>query len=289
MLDLGSLEVIIVFLFSLLIGRVFSIKLPGFVFQGIVLVLVWSISAWAAASGIEALKVSLYHTVIFLVLIILFVFGIGSFYTERSRRISAHVEARPNYPIIIAIASGWLTGIYANWLQAYLSQVIWPLVLAVIFVTGLAMHSTINLEAIRNGGEVFLKALSVTLVSAFLAGIVASIFLRVPLRYSLSILFGLGWYSFAGPFVAQFFGPSAGLTAFLVNILREQATFILTPLLSRFKVATISLGGATTMDNTLSVFIYTYGEEAAVPSIMHGFVLTFIVPLLDSIVVMLPI
>jgi len=43
------------------------------------------------------------------------------------------------------------------------------------------------------------------------------------------------------------------------------------------------------MDNTLSVFIYTYGEEAAVPSIMHGFVLTFIVPLLESIVVMLPI
>ncbi|MGC9108087.1 MAG: LysO family transporter, partial [Infirmifilum sp.] len=90
--------------------------------------------------------------------------------------------------------------------------------------------------------------------------------------------------SFAGPFIAQAYGPLWGFTAFLVNVLREQATFILVPLLRKPFLSMVSLGGATTMDNTLPVYGYVYGEEASVVSIIHGFVLTLLIPFLQGFI-----
>ena len=284
----SSFTIIVVFALSIALGRVLKIRIPRAVFQAMVLVLVWSISVWSAASGIEALKASLAHTLAFLALIILSVLVVGAVFVEEGKKSSSPVHVHLNSPIILAVPLGWLTGIYASWLRDLLSRIIWPLVLAVIFATGLTMQLSITSRAVRSGGRIVLKALSATITSAFLAGLAASFVLRVPLNYSLSIVFGLGWYSFAGPFVAQHFGPVGGLTAFLVNVMREQATLILTPVLARFKVSTVSLGGATTMDNTLPIYIYTYGEEATVPSIIHGFILTLLVPVLETLAIMIP-
>ncbi|MEM4439494.1 MAG: LysO family transporter [Pyrobaculum sp.] len=62
----------------------------------------------------------------------------------------------------------------------------------------------------------------------------------------------MGWYSFTSPFLANIAGDEEGVYGLLVNLLREQLTYITAPFLTkRFgKVGVLAVGGATTMDNT---------------------------------------
>ncbi len=64
---------------------------------------------------------------------------------------------------------------------------------------------------------------------SLLAGLVLSPILRVPLRASLAVALGFGWYTFDGPAVAAYAGPYLGVMAFLANFLREQLTFAVVP------------------------------------------------------------
>lgn len=285
MVPLDSWSVVTVFVASVVVGRALRLSLPKAFFDVSVGVLVWAISAWAASSGLEALKYSLAQTLLFLAAIVCYVVVLGALASRGAAHARAGARPRPNVYLLALIAVGWASGLSAGWLRPYLSEALPVLVLAVIAATGLTMHSALSVASLRRGGVVALKAVAVTLASAVLAGLTVAALLGLSPHYALSVTLGLGWYSFAGPFVAQFLGPEQGFTAFLVNILREQLTFALVPVISRFRVSAISLGGATTMDNTLPVYAYVYGDDAVVPSIVHGFLLTFLVPFLEALVV----
>lgn len=73
-----------------------------------------------------------------------------------------------------------------------------------------------------------------------------------------------------------------GTVALLSNIMREMITLLCAPLLVRWfgNLAPISAGGATTMDTTLPIIARYAGQEFAVVSIFHGFVIDFSVPFL---------
>jgi uncharacterized membrane protein YbjE (DUF340 family) len=152
-------------------------------------------------------------------------------------------------------------------------------VLALIAVTGLYVSSSVSLRSVSSGARSALAACAVGVLIAVAAGAVGSVLLGVPLELSVAATLGMGWYSFTGPYIASVYGPAEGFAAFLLNVLREQATF---PLVRGSRVVMLSLGGATTMDNTLPVYVYTYGEDFAPASILHGFIMTVAVPFLVS-------
>jgi len=105
---------------------------------------------------------------------------------------------------------------------------------------------------------------------------ILSVALGLPLPATLSVSLAFGWYSLAGPLVAQSIGPAAGLLAFLANFFRENATMLSAPALGRQLrgEGLAAMGGATSMDTTL-YFITRYGDpEAGTLALSSGLVLT---------------
>lgn len=93
---------------------------------------------------------------------------------------------------------------------------------------------------------------------------------------------GMGYYSLSSIFITQYKGPELGTLALLSNILREIMTLLCAPLLVRWfgNLASISAGGATTMDTTLPIITRSAGQQFVIVSIFHGFITDFSVPFL---------
>lgn len=93
---------------------------------------------------------------------------------------------------------------------------------------------------------------------------------------------GFGYYSLSSIFITEYKGAELGTIALLSNILRELITLLFASSLVKYfgKLATISVGGATTMDTTLPVILNFSGKEFIVVSVFHGFILDLSVPFL---------
>lgn len=102
---------------------------------------------------------------------------------------------------------------------------------------------------------------------------------------ALAVGSGFGYYSLSTIFITEYKGAELGTIALLSNIIRELMTLLLAPILVKYfgKLAPISAGGATTMDTTLPVILRFSGQEFAVVSVFHGFILDFSVPLLVTL------
>ena len=96
---------------------------------------------------------------------------------------------------------------------------------------------------------------------------------------------GFGYYSLSSIFITEYKGAELGTLALISNISREIITLLLAPLMVRWfgNLAPISAGGATTMDTTFPIITRCCGEEVAVVSILHGFIVDFSVPFLVTL------
>jgi len=104
----------------------------------------------------------------------------------------------------------------------------------------------------------------------------------VGLRESLAVGSGFGYYTLASVLIAQLGGKTLGVVALLSNIMREMATLLAAPLMSRYfgRLAPIVSGGATSMDTTLPIITRSVGTDYAVISVVNGVVLTLLAPVL---------
>ncbi len=128
-------------------------------------------------------------------------------------------------------------------------------------------------------------------VGAVVAAPVFTLVSGTALRVSLATSLAFGWYSLAGPLVADRAGAVFGLLAFLTNFLREDLTMLLAPLVGRRLRGggLAALGGATAMDTTL-FFVTRYGDrEAASLALASGLILTLAASLLLPAVLSLPV
>lgn len=98
----------------------------------------------------------------------------------------------------------------------------------------------------------------------------------------LAIGSGFGYYSLSSIFITEMKGAELGTIALLANIMREIITLLCAPLLARWfgPLAPISVGGATSMDTTLSIITRAAGEEYSVVAVFHGVAVDFSVPFL---------
>ncbi|HCX72845.1 MAG TPA: hypothetical protein DHM37_03920 [Candidatus Cloacimonas sp.] len=114
-----------------------------------------------------------------------------------------------------------------------------------------------------------------------------SIFLKsTSLQESLAVGSGFGYYSLSSIIITQKAGETVGVIALLANISREIITLLFTPLFVKIfgKLAPISAGGATSMDTTLPIISRFSGHDYAIVSVVHGTILTILVPFLVSFI-----
>ena len=123
-------------------------------------------------------------------------------------------------------------------------------------------------------------------IGSLLGGVAGSIALQMPLRESLCISAGMGWYSLSGVLLIDLISAEIGTIAFLSNILREILTFLLIPLLAKYLngYTAIAPAGATSSDTSLSILIKYTDEEVAMMAVINGVLCTSVIPILINFI-----
>ena len=123
------------------------------------------------------------------------------------------------------------------------------------------------------------------IIGSLIGGIVCGMVLKYPFHEAISISGGLGWYSLAGVTIGNLAGASVGSVAFLSNLMREIASFVLIPFAAKHlnAYACIAIAGATSEDTTLPMIMRYTDAKAAVFSVVNGVICATFVPILFSI------
>ncbi|SNY72481.1 lysine exporter LysO family protein [Enterobacter sp. CC120223-11] len=121
----------------------------------------------------------------------------------------------------------------------------------------------------------------VVVASSLVGGVINAFILGLPIKTGLAMASGFGWYSLSGILLTESFGPVIGSAAFFNDLARELIAIMLIPgLVLRHRSTALGLCGATSMDFTLPVLQRSGGVEIVPAAIVHGFILSLLVPLL---------
>ncbi|AIR02072.1 hypothetical protein LG71_20175 [Pluralibacter gergoviae] len=122
---------------------------------------------------------------------------------------------------------------------------------------------------------------TVVVASSLAGGAINSLLLGLPLKAGLAMASGFGWYSLSGILTTESFGPVIGSATFFNDLARELIAIMVIPgLIRRSRSAALGLCGATSMDFTLPVLQRSGGVEIVPAAIVHGFILSLLVPVL---------
>jgi uncharacterized membrane protein YbjE (DUF340 family) len=130
-----------------------------------------------------------------------------------------------------------------------------------------------------------------TVLGSMLAGGLAGLALGIPLNEAAAVASGLGYSSVSSGILTGLDGAGLGALAFIANVFRELLALIITPFVAKFisPYCAITPGGAPSMDTTLGIISRSTNEEITVLAMLHGVILTVIVPILVSFIYNLPI
>lgn len=150
-----------------------------------------------------------------------------------------------------------------------------------LFLVGIQLrNSGMTLRQIILNRRGMLIAL-VVVASSMVAGVINAFLLDLPIKTGLAMASGFGWYSLSGILLTDAYGPVIGSATFFNDLARELVAIMLIPgLVRRSRSTALGLCGATSMDFTLPVLQRSGGVEMVPPAIVHGFVLSLLVPIM---------
>ncbi|MFP3400219.1 lysine exporter LysO family protein [Acidianus sp.] len=288
-----TLTFISLYVVSLILGR--KINIPQIFSDGIVLILIFTISFWGG-NQISAEYVGSIILVSFIssLVIVTITYFLGSFINERTEEgkikgVDIKTQLKYLLPLIIGFLVGLITRFYSIIISdSVFDEVIdWELyVLAVVI--GISIGKELKKELMKRISRFAIFSVIIAIIGGIISSVILFLFLSIrPFNLALAISLGSGWYSYTGPIVAKYYGPIYGVIAFLVNFLREQFTFSLLPIFLRIRstpLGAVAVGGATSMDTTLGFYVDVLGYEYGVGAMINGVVLTLIVPLILPII-----
>ncbi len=277
-MDILAILFLTLFLSSLILSMKINYNLEK-ALTSIVILLILTISSWASAS----LKGSTYIFSVFFIafaygfFVVLFSYLIGLVlggYKDNSKL----VNSKPNLSFILAIAIGWVVGYFLPEHLPFKEAIFYELLILAVFA-GLATGRYFSTYLLKKNIRTLILSITSAFIGGFIAGYVLALVFNMDIKTSMAISLGMGWYTYAGPLIASYEGVLIGNIAFLANFIREQLTFILVPFLRGNPHSLLCIGGATTMDDTLPIYIAKLGKEYSILAISNGFLLTLLVPI----------
>ncbi|HDP54965.1 MAG TPA: lysine exporter LysO family protein [Bacteroidetes bacterium] len=196
---------------------------------------------------------------------------------------------RSSLTILLFFALGTMVGIF-NFAPSYIVQndlSHWALYLLMLLV-GIGIGADPSaLKAVKALNFRIALVPLFTIVGTTLG--VLLVYLILPmfnLTDMLAIGYGFGYYSLSSIFIANIRGEELGVVALLANIMREIITLLFAPIFATLfgKLSPIVSGGATSMDTTLPIITKSSGKDYAMVSLIHGVILTILVPFLVTLV-----
>lgn len=182
------------------------------------------------------------------------------------------------------VGAGFLLGLSGlDWLRHATAASEYTLIF-LLFLIGIQLRSSgMSVRQIllnRRGTVIAL----VVVATSLLAGVVNAFLLNLPLKTGLAMASGYGWYSLSGILMTEAYGPVIGSATFFNDLARELLAIMLIPTLaSRSRCTALGLCGATSMDFTLPVLQRSGGVDMVPAAIVHGFLLSLLVPLLMAL------
>jgi len=157
-----------------------------------------------------------------------------------------------------------------------------------MFLVGIGIGSDPrSLQTIRTMNLTVLLVPLTTIIGTLIGVSCVSLLISdISLKDIAAIGSGFGYYSLSSIYITEIRGESLGVVALLANVMREIITLLFTPIFARYfgKLAPIVCGGATSMDTTLPIITQYVGKDYAVISLLHGTILTVLVPFIVTFI-----
>lgn len=156
----------------------------------------------------------------------------------------------------------------------------YSLMLMLLFIGIQLRNSGMTLRQITLNRRGMIIAM-VVIASSLVAGVINALLLGLPIKTGLAMASGFGWYSLSGILMTDAFGPVIGSATFFNDLSRELIAIMLIPaLVRRSRSTALGISACTSMDFTLPVLQRAGGIEMVPPAIVHGFVLSLLVPIM---------
>lgn len=184
------------------------------------------------------------------------------------------------FSLILGIICG--QGIFTENIVRIFSEVSNYILYILMFIVGISVGT--NKLVLKKIREYNLKILTIPIgivLGTTLGGIICGIILNMPLKESVAVVSGMGWYSLSGILLTDLAGAQIGTISFLSNLMREILSFILIPFIAKYfnYYTAIASAGATSEDTTLPMLIKYTSEEIVVIAIINGIICSALVPI----------
>ncbi|AJI59833.1 LysO family transporter [Francisella tularensis] len=166
-------------------------------------------------------------------------------------------------------------------ITSIIDHIVFILLLALMLIIGalLKLENISIKDLFKNKEALFIVILVIGL--SISSAIFISFMTNIPLKQSIMISFGLGWYSLSAVLNTDFIGEYYGMITFMVDFLREVLVIVMVPLLRRYlSVELVGYAANTAMDFCLPVIRNNYGNKIVPLAITIGLILTIITPAL---------
>lgn len=191
--------------------------------------------------------------------------------------------------ILLFFIAGMLLGVFGRFEPLPFETDLSKYALYVLmFLVGISIGTdTESLQLIRRQGYRLLFVPLATILGTFTGVLIVMFFIEsISLREGLAVGAGFGYYSLSSIILSEIHSDALGTVALLANVIRELTTLLLAPLMVIIfgKLGPVAAAGATSMDTSLPIITTTSGKDFAMIALVHGIILTILVPMLVTFI-----
>ena len=181
---------------------------------------------------------------------------------------------------IVYLILGYILGEYFNFnITSIIDNCVFILLFGLMFIIGILLrleNITIS-EIFKNRFALLIVA--VVIFTSIVSAIIISLIIHIPLKESIMVSSGLGWYSLSAVLNTEFIGEYYGIVTFLVDFAREIIVIAAIPLLRNIlNVELVGYAANTAMDFSLPIIKDNYGTKMVPLAISIGLIFTILTP-----------
>ncbi|AIT08715.1 membrane protein [Candidatus Francisella endociliophora] len=161
----------------------------------------------------------------------------------------------------------------------FIDNVVLALLFGLMFIIGILLRlENIPIKDLFKN-KVAITIVIIIVITSISSAILISLITNIPLKESIMICSGFGWYSLSVVLNTGFIGEYYGMVTFMVDFLREIIVIATVPLLKRYlSIELVGYAANTAMDFCLPVIKNNYGTKIVPLAIAVGLIFTILTP-----------
>lgn len=183
---------------------------------------------------------------------------------------------------LIYLALGYIIGEVINIdVTKVIDNLVFIMLTGLMIIIGILLRlEDISLKDLFKN-KVAISIVSIIVFTSLISSIFISYVTNIPIKESIMICSGFGWYSLSVVLNTSFIGEYYGMVTFMVDFLREILVITMIPILRKYlSIELVGYAANTAMDFCLPVIKGNYGTKVVPLAISIGLIFTIITPIL---------